>query len=250
MFRKLISNLANGLGAEARENRRLDKIHGPERKPKYPGVLAKRLLSYPPYTPLHVGAPDGLSDAQIEANFAAFMASKAARFALFAGLLAEFNIEITPLLEPSVDPVPVIDAIENWMLEYLPERKDLPPHNSLVNAPYEAMWASDRAGADIIFTLAADYAIAIGETFTARTPKLNWAVDRTPLSNPKLKDGGRSTWKRIVILVEKQKDWRDTPMYAADDVALSAIYWLRSRSGGMATTSWSIKNWLDSDMAK
>jgi hypothetical protein len=249
MFDKLIGIITGKPHANDREERRLDAIHGPERKPRFPGALAKRLLRYPVNTPLHPGAQSALSEEQVDANLAAFLTRKAERFAHFASLLKEFGVDIAPLLDPTEDPVPVIDAIEQWMLDYLPERKDLPPHDSIVNAPYERMWASDRAGPDIVFTLAADYAVALGETLAVRRPKLSWGVDRTALSNPKHKGGGRYTWRRIVILAERQKGWSDTPMFAAEDTALHAIYWLRSRSADKPQTSWRIRNWLDSPMS-
>jgi hypothetical protein len=246
MWDKLLGILAGGPGAKGREERRLDVIHGPERKPAFPGVLGKRLLTYPANTPPHAGAPDTLTDEQIDANLAAFLANRDERLRHFSGLLGEFGIGLAGILTADADPAPGIDAIERWMLDYLPARSELPPHDSIVNAPYRSMWASDRAGADIVFSLAADYAILLGESIRIRKPHLFWGIDRTPLSNPARKDGGRHTWRRLVLMAERPKRQLDTPMYNAEDTALHAIYWIRSRSADLPFTSWSVKNWLES----
>jgi hypothetical protein len=147
-----------------------------------------------------------------------------------------------------VDPVPVIDAIEAWLADHLPERKDLPPHDSIVNAPDERMWASDRAGADIVFSLAADYAIALGECLRLRRQEWFWDIDREPLSNPKHKDGGRYTWRRIVLKTERQKGCGDTPIADLEGTALAAFYKLRSRSADRPTTSWWMKGAIETPL--
>jgi hypothetical protein len=224
---------------------RMDVVHGPERKPKYPGVLEKRLVSYPPNSPIHRGPPHRLTDAQVDENFATFLAKKSERIRIFGALLTAYEVDIAPLLDASAPAKPVIDAVEKWMADYLPERKNLPPFESLVNAPNALFAASSRDGSEIVFSLAADYAIALGDAIILRKPKWFWGVDREPENSPKSVDGGMGHYRSIVLKTKARKNW---PAAIADleMSALGVIYHVRSRSFDMPHTSW----WFDGVIAE
>ncbi len=219
----------------------MDVVHGPERKPKYPHVLARRLLTYPPNVPRHVGVVQSISDQQVDENFAAFMASKTERLLIFSELLKEYGFDIAPLFDERVEPAHTIDAIEIFLENYLPERKDLPPHSSLVNAPNALYEASNRSGPHIAFSIAADYAIALGEAIILHKPKWFWGVDRDPDNGPASKDGGMGHYRHIVLLTKARKDW-SAAVADLEAQTLGVIYQLRSRSFDRPHTSWWLKN--------
>jgi hypothetical protein len=222
----------------------MDVVHGPERKPRYPDVLAKRLLTYPPNVLRNVGRAQSLTEAQVDEKFSAFMAAKAERLRIFSALLWEFDVDIAPLFDVRAAPGPVIDTIENFLADYLPERNDLPPHASLVNAPNALYEASTRAGNEIVFSITADYAIALGEAIIVHKPKWFWGVDRDPDNSPKNEDGGMGHYRHIVLLTKARKDW---PAAVADLEAqtLGVIYQLRSRSFDKPHTSWWLKGVIE-----
>jgi hypothetical protein len=241
-FRKMFGSQDR---AQTEAERRMDVIHGPEKKPLYPGLLAKRLLAYPPNIPRHVGPAESLTEQQVDENLAAFMAGRAERVRIFSALLCEYGVDVAPLFDPRVAPAPVIDEIENFLANYLPERKDLPPHASLVNAPQALYATSSRSGSEIVFSLAADYAIVLGEAIIIHKPKWFWGVDRDPENGPHFPDGGMEHYRHIVLLTKARKDW---PARVSDLEAqtLGVIYQLRSRSPVKPHTSW----WLNGVIAE
>jgi hypothetical protein len=231
--------------SEFRKQRMLDVVHGVERKPKFPGVLDQRLLSYPPNSPVHAGAPQTLSDQQVDENFKSFINGKVERLKIFADLLNEFDVALAPLFDIDTKPGPVIAAVEHWMEDYLPERANLPPWASMVNSPYYLYEGSSRSGSEIVFSLAADYAIAVGEAIILRKPKWFWGVDRDPDNSPDSEDGGMRHYRRIVLMTAAKPDW---PAAVADlDAAmLQVIYELRSRGPKIPHTAW----WIDNVLAE
>jgi hypothetical protein len=241
-FRKIFGA---GSGSQTNAERRMDVIHGPEKKPLYPGVLAMRLLTYPPNTLRHIGSAESLTDQQVDENFAAFMAGKAERVRIFSALLGEYGVDVAPLSDPQAAPAPIIDEIENFLANYLPERKDLPPHASLVNAPQALYEASSRSGNEIIFSVAADYAIVLGEAIIVHKPKWFWGVDLDPENGPHFPDGGMEHYRHIVLLTKARKDW---PALVSNLEAqtLDVIYQLRSRSPVKPHTYW----WLNGVIAE
>jgi hypothetical protein len=192
-----------------------------------------------------VGPAESLTEQQVDENFAAFMAGRTERVRIFSALLSEYGVDVAQLFDPQVAPAPVIDEIENYLADYLPERKDLPPHASLVNAPHALYEASSRSGNEIVFSVAADYAIVLGEALIVHKPTWFWGLDRDPENGPANEDGGMAHYRHIVLLTKARKDW---PARVADleTQTLDVIYQHRSRSPAKPFTSW----WLNGMIAE
>jgi hypothetical protein len=226
----------------AHRARRLDVVHGPEKKPRYPEVLKERLLRYPPNRPVHRGPPDLLSDAEIEDNLRAFLEARTERLAAIFALFGEFGLDLKPLLEPDIDPVPLLQSFDRWLDDYLPARDDMPP--SIPNgAPRRAYFASARDGDDIVFSFVADTALLIGETLRARWPKWRWALDLDPENGP---PETMDHYRRIVLL--KPADHRPVILYDLELHVLGSFYQRRSRASvGAASFHWWVKSFLESE---
>jgi hypothetical protein len=186
-----------------------------------------------------------LTDAQVDENFAAFLKGKDERLRIFGALVKEYGVDIAPLFDAAAPAKPVIDALEKWMADYLPERKNLPPWASIVNAPSDLYAASSRDGSEIVFSLVADYAIALGDAIILRKPKWSWGIDREPENAPDNKDGGMGHYCSIVLKTKARKKW-PAAIAHLDMAALGVVYKIRSRSFDMPHTSW----WFDGVIAE
>jgi hypothetical protein len=190
---------------------------GPKAAPKRGAALTAALVSYPASAPPHPGNPRKLTEAEARANLDYLLATKDARMAAILDLLAGFGIEAKGLLDPSVDPLPICEAIDAWLVNELPEREQLPGQPS-VNPPREMFLDSNRDGPHKIFSVAADLGILVYEAIQVRDENFEWAVD---LDSPKL---GLVHYKRPCLIRPKVgKDWGAT-IFDAEKRMLSVVY--------------------------
>jgi hypothetical protein len=114
---------------------------------------------------------------------------------------------------------------------------------SAPEAPRQAHLASARDGDEIVFSLAADTALLIGETLRARRPKWRWALDVDP------DNGSPETmahYRRIVLL--KPADRRPGVLHDLELHVLGTFYRRRSRASvGVAPFHWWVKSFLESE---
>ena len=231
---------------ERRKAKRLDVIHGPERKPKYPNDLRLLLASYPPNVQRHPGAPSSLTDAEIDDNFDQFLLVRDDRLRVVGELLAatkDVKVDVSPLLDPAQDPSGSLNAIEMWIDSYVPERSRLPV-SAMVNAPVYDFYASRRDGADIIFSLAVDLGLLVGEALRLRRAHWQWGVDRHPSNGPAC-DEPMNHFRRIVLI--DQSPSSAGMVHEMDVVMLSTMYSWRSRSSAMPRLAHWLNGWIGAE---
>jgi hypothetical protein len=197
----------------------ISKIFGGGSKspPKRGAALTAALASYPASAPPHLGNPRKLTEAKAKANLDYLLATKDARMASILNLLSGFGIDAKGLLDPAVDPLPICDAIDAWLVKELPERENLPGQPS-ANPPHQMFLDCNRDGPLKIFSMAADLGILVFEAIRVRDHNFEWAVD---LDSPKL---GLVHYKRPCLIRPKVgKDWGGT-IFDAEKRMLGVVY--------------------------
>jgi hypothetical protein len=194
------------------------KIFGRSLKPepKRGAALMAALSAYPSNAPPHRGNPRKLSEAQAQANLAHLLATKDVRIAAILKLLSGFGIDASGLLDPAVDPLPICNDIDAWLVNEMPEREQLPGQPS-ANPPRDLFLESDRGGPEKIFSMIADLGILVYEAIRLRDHSFEWAVD---LDAPKL---GLVHYKRPCLIKPKEPDWEAT-IFDAEKIMLSIAY--------------------------
>jgi hypothetical protein len=161
-----------------------------------PGALALRLRRYPPFDRPHPGYGQGLSEAQALANLAHVHAVCAQRLALVGPLLQEeAGVDLpTALAAPAAQAATVATALQRWAGAAWPALQ--PPHAPA--RPLQHWLHSTGRGDDIVYSLLADIALALGELIRRGNPTWRWGVDLDPRN---LADDMPSA-RRVVLLAD------------------------------------------------
>jgi hypothetical protein len=189
---------------------------GAKSEPKRGGTLMAALADYPASAPPYPGNPRKLSNDAAEANLAYLLETKEKRIEAVLKLLSDFGIDAAPLLNPSADPLLICDAIDQWLVNELPEREQLPGQPS-DNPPRDMFLDSNRDGPHKIFSMIADLGLLIYDAIRVRDPHFAWAVD---FDSPKL---GLMHYKRPCLIRPKEADWGAT-IFDAEKIMLSIAY--------------------------
>lgn len=176
--------------------------------------LRAALQAYDEWHVPHPGAPDALTAAQREENFAATMAVKSARIATLRGALPALDDAFGTLLDPLADPVPAIRAVEAWWIGCLSQIDLVPPVTSTLRrllrpgaylAKNDAMAAAhwdERHDHPLVPKLASmlcDLGLVLGEAVVLRRPDFAWTLNHEP-TEKRLKT---MEWGRVCVLRPK-----------------------------------------------
>lgn len=129
-------------------------------------LLSEQLRSYPPFTPLHLGAK--LSTAQADANLAQLVEAVPERLKIISALLAQEKLDPRDALAQN-DPRPFLSALWNWGR----------PRWSTAPQPWRGVrsWReSQRGGEDILLSLLSDTGVLLGEIIRGFRPEYHWAM--------------------------------------------------------------------------
>lgn len=181
------------------------------------GVALKSALErYPVNAPPHLGWGCDLNDEQINANLAFVLETEQMRIAAISALLKNFRIDVSPLLNPNIDPLATCDAIDLWLINELPERDDLPGQPS-VNSPSDMFIASNRSGPHILFSMIGDLGLLVYNAIRLHDPRFNWAND--------LDTTTRSTRSsRRPCMIKARQDDFDSVIFDHELIMLSIVY--------------------------
>ncbi len=194
-------------------------------------VLWRRFADYPPDQPRHPGDPLTLSEVESDANLAQFGNGRAARLAIVGDFLRDNGVDPAPMLDPNGDGVAAARAVDHWLDETLPKRSFSPVSgDETPNPPDGAFRMSDRAGADIYYSLLADLALLEGEAIRLRDARFAWAINRLP----DFADMG--SYGRICLIKPGDADWPATVFEL--DVHLLAICHAKMAPRGNRSGHW------------
>ncbi|MFC4292701.1 hypothetical protein ACFOWX_09780 [Sphingorhabdus arenilitoris] len=142
--------------------------------------LAEQLRNYPPNIPPFACAQSALTPAKQDANLTHLLDSRKERLRLITDLLEHNGVDAAAMLDPKAAVSAVITAagrIDDWLKQESGSLAQILPAAQGTEAFYHYQ-KSDRAGEDIIFTLAADLALLEGEAVRLRDPRFSWQVNR------------------------------------------------------------------------
>ncbi len=188
------------------------------------GALTAALVAYPANTPPFLGLRRDLKPAELDANLAYILETRDQRLSVLQGLLMQFDIEIGPMLDADVDPLATATAIDGWLTQYADDLNQLPRAAS-GTCPVESFQTSQRAGPEIIYTLATDLALLEGEAIRRRDSRFDWAINR----EPKLR--AQESAKRPCLMRAAQLDWATPLAFDLEMINLGLIHERRSDMG-------------------
>jgi hypothetical protein len=140
-------------------------------------ILSARLGDYPPDPPRHRGDPRTLDAAQRAGNLADFLARDADRIALLTTWLAREGLDATALLSGGDAALAEGARIDAWLARWVPQRPLDPVRgDAAVNPPLARWFASDRAGADLVFSFVSDLARLNAAAIVAADPLFRWTI--------------------------------------------------------------------------
>ncbi len=140
-------------------------------------LLSARLGDYPPDTPLHRGDHRGLTREQRAENLAQFLARDADRIAILVSRLAREGLDGAAVLKGDEAALAEGRRIDVWLAGWVPHRPFDPVLGDVeVNPPRARWFASDRAGADLVFSFVSDLARLNAAAIAAADPSFSWAV--------------------------------------------------------------------------
>ncbi|MGX9982956.1 hypothetical protein [Methylobacterium fujisawaense] len=140
-------------------------------------LLSARLGDYPPDTPLHRGDPRGLMPEQRAENLAQFLARDPNRIAVPVSWLAREGLDGAAVLKGDEAALAEGRRIDAWLAGWVPHRPFDPVLGDGEVGPPRARWfASDRAGADLVFSFVSDLARLNAAAIAAADPLFSWAV--------------------------------------------------------------------------
>jgi len=158
------------------------------------------LAGYPVYDAPHIGVGRTLSEVQANENLAYLLANKSDRLNGLSTLLEQFNIDVAAGFA-SDTPDGLINDLYQWSGEHW---KDYHDKNHL-----RKQWLqSDRSGQDLIYSLAMDTALALGDLLIQHRPTYDWGVDLD------VDNIAMSSFRRCVVMA---------PMVTHDHMAVADI---------------------------
>ncbi|WP_028965140.1 hypothetical protein [Sphingomonas phyllosphaerae] len=141
------------------------------------GILSARLGDYPPDPPRHCGDPRTLTAAQRAENLADFLAHDAKRIAILAAWLAREGFDATALFVSGDAARAEGKRIDDWLARWVPQRPlDMVRGDAEVNPPLARWFASDRAGADLVFSFVSDLGRLNAAAIVAADPLFRWTI--------------------------------------------------------------------------
>ncbi len=149
------------------------KLFGGSRPPTEGERLAARLKEYPPYEIPHPGPPKALSEREANENLEFFLDQRTGRIDALDTLLREDGIALKDSLA-SGTVSPLVDQLHQWADSTWPgaiaaERRD------------RDVWqCTHYRGEDILYAVALDTSVALGELVRFHQPRFEWAIDRLP----------------------------------------------------------------------
>lgn len=195
--------------------------------------LSARLGDYPPDTPLHRGDPDTLTPAQRAENLAQFKAREPERIAKLCSWLWREDIDASLVLKGDDTALAAGRKIDAWLKDWVPKRPfDMVSGDREANAPVDRWFASDRAGADLVFSFISDLARLNAAAISAARPLFAWTVvddeidallSADPVDNP---GNEPSQWRYHPCLV---RDLRDGSVPVVFDVQLAVLGLIHQR---------------------
>jgi hypothetical protein len=140
-------------------------------------LLSARLGNYPPDTPLHRGDYRGLTREQRAENLSQFLARDADRIAVLVSRLGREGLDGAAVLKGDEAALAEGRRIDAWLAGWVPHRPFDPVLGDVeVNSPRARWFASDRAGADLVFSFVSDLARLNAAAIAATDPSFSWAV--------------------------------------------------------------------------
>lgn len=140
-------------------------------------ILSARLGDYPPDPPRHRGDPRTLDATQRAENLADFLAGDARRIALLTTWLAREGLDATLLLNGGDAALAEGARIDAWLARWVPQRPLDPVRGDAeVNPPLARWFASDRAGAELVFSFVSDLARLNAAAIVATDPLFRWTI--------------------------------------------------------------------------
>ena len=210
-----------GRKAPGRDHRTADTPRDP-----YTEVSA-RLGDYPPDPPLHRGDPATLTREQRAENLAQFRAREPERIARLCSWLWRKGIDASLVLKGDDTALAEGRKIDAWLKDWVPKRPfDMVSGDPEANAPVDRWFASDRAGADLVFSFISDLARLNAAAISAARPLFAWTVvedemdallSTDPVDNPQNEP---SQWRYHPCLV---RDLRDGSVPVVFDVQLAVL---------------------------
>mgnify|MGYP006919974329 CR=1 FL=1 len=166
------------LGGRRSSGRRDDREEVRSEAPGDPyALLSARLGDYPPDSPLHRGDPGGLTRQQRAENLARFLACDAGRIAVLVSWLAREGLDGAAVLKGDDAALAEGRRIDAWLAGWVPKRPLDPVRgDGEVNPPRARWFASDRAGADLVFSFVSDLARLNAAAVVAADPSFSWAI--------------------------------------------------------------------------
>lgn len=182
--------------------------------------LAARLKHYPPYEIPHAGPAKALSEHEANENLDFFLDQKPARLDALDALLHDEEISLKESLTIG-KVLPLVDELHQWADSTWPgaiaaERRDR-----------EVWQCTHYRDEDILYTLAHDVAVALGELVRFHQPRFEWAIDRLP---DNVADGMPSVNRVVLIspspsglLVPTVLDWESMVASVVFDPGLDRV---------------------------
>ncbi len=158
--------------------------------------LMALLADYPPSTPPHLNSTAKLSDAQCEDNLDFLVATRHTRLKALGDLLADFSLDVVPVIDPSEDPLPTFNALDRWIRSEFPVPRKPPPRQRFLE--------SDRAGSEILFSLISDLGLLEGEAIIRRREDFAWALDLDP------DNSDMPSYRRPCVVRPRMEHWAST----------------------------------------
>ncbi len=149
------------------------RLFGGSRAPSEGERLAARLKDYPPYDIPHAGPANALDEREANENLEFFLEQKSARLDALDTLLHDEGIALKASLAVG-KVLPLVDELHQWADSTWPgaiaiERRD------------RDVWrCTHYRDEDILYAVALDTAVALGELVCFHQPRFEWAIDRLP----------------------------------------------------------------------
>ena len=159
-----------------------------------------------------------------QANLAHLVESCDARLNHVCTLLAHFDVDASPLIDPAQNPSDAACAVDHWITEQA-DSFEILPRSAAGVCPVEEFQNSDRSNDEIVFSLVADLALLEGEAIRRRDDRYYWAINR----EAKLRS--IETAKRPCLMRPIQPDWTMPIALDLEMATLAIVHERRSNMG-------------------
>ena len=176
-------------------------------------TLSSLVADYIPFVAPHCGDHNGYSDEQAAENLSYFLEHKQDRLNQLCKLLTPFSINLHKTLRKG-DYRPLVKSLYQWSRDHWPTaiKHEL--------ATREVWRNSNRQGDQILYSVALDVGIILGEIIINRKPSYSWGLD---LDRQNI-DDQMPTARRIVLLAASQIHSDKTVLIDCEVVSASIIF--------------------------